>query len=233
MLIGQQNVQPPINERQARELAKLPAEHQAEAWETVLKRTDNQPTTRIVREVVEYLLTELDAEALYFKLYPEDNPENYDGEYISQGSEAGNREAAEIAEIIKEESCETASLAADNKNELEKVFEYPPAIPKIPINAVDCIKELLKDGKWHAENEFLGLHSKTYIEFFINVPKSNVLQKQLRKEYKKRRETSNDEPQNTINNGKSGLLGTLHVMIRLDLIEMRNDEANREYRMFP
>ncbi|MGD0656115.1 MAG: hypothetical protein ABSA16_17395 [Thermoguttaceae bacterium] len=46
-------IEGPANERQARELAKLPDEEQAEAWEEVIERADGKPTAVAVREVVE------------------------------------------------------------------------------------------------------------------------------------------------------------------------------------
>jgi hypothetical protein len=45
--------QKPANEAQTRELGKLPEEKQAEAWDTVIERTDGKPTAAAVAEVVE------------------------------------------------------------------------------------------------------------------------------------------------------------------------------------
>lgn len=47
----------PATESQARELAKLPDDAQAEAWEEVIKKTDGKPTAAAVREVVEERIT--------------------------------------------------------------------------------------------------------------------------------------------------------------------------------
>lgn len=53
-----------INERQARELARLPDEQQAEVWAEVIERTDGEPTAAAVAEVVsEYLDEEEEEEA--------------------------------------------------------------------------------------------------------------------------------------------------------------------------
>ena len=42
-----------INERQARELARLPAAQQQDAWQEAIEQTDGKPTAAVVREIVE------------------------------------------------------------------------------------------------------------------------------------------------------------------------------------
>jgi hypothetical protein len=46
-----QQIEP--NERQARELARLPAEQQPEVWQEVVERTEGKPTAAAVHEVIE------------------------------------------------------------------------------------------------------------------------------------------------------------------------------------
>jgi hypothetical protein len=41
-----------INERQARELARLPAAQQQDAWQEAIDQTDGKPTAAVVREIV-------------------------------------------------------------------------------------------------------------------------------------------------------------------------------------
>ena len=43
--------QPPTNERQARELAKVPEPERAEVWAEAVERTDGKPTAAVVRQV--------------------------------------------------------------------------------------------------------------------------------------------------------------------------------------
>jgi hypothetical protein len=55
--------QTPDNERQTRELAKLPNNQQAEAWNEVVERTEGKPTAAAVAEVVEEYLDSEDSTA--------------------------------------------------------------------------------------------------------------------------------------------------------------------------
>lgn len=93
--------QPPSNERQVRELGKVPEAERADVWRETVERTDGKPTAAAVAETAKRAAEQRDARALLRRIVELTAPANRSAGFVESWAGRLGQYDAELSELIK------------------------------------------------------------------------------------------------------------------------------------